>query len=465
MKARRLGLVLVGSLVIGFGIPLNHAAEPLRWRPVQDRLDARVEGWPLQMFLQRLVAVTGWKVFVEPDTHYTVSASFTNQPMSDGLRRLLGSLNYALLPQTNGPPRFYVFRTSVHEATQLVPAPIQDKASNPKAPIPNELIVKLKSGSKADMDRLAAQLGGRIIGRADSLNAYRLQFDNPEAAQAARAALENNSDVAGVDQNYFIPRPERAEGLALSSGFPLNLKPSASPEHTTVGLIDTAVQAKGSQAQGFLLPGISVAAPGELGNLPADQPTHGTAMAETILRGLAQLPGQKDESSIRILPVDVYGGNEGTTTFEVTSGIAAAVRAGATVINLSLGGEGNSELMRQVIQEAKGQGIVFLAGAGNTSDTSAFYPAAYPEVVAVSATDRRGHLADYANRGSFVDVVAPGTTLVDFNNQVYVVSGTSAATAYLSGIAGGLLADKKLSAAEVENQIRQAFSPSVKLQP
>jgi hypothetical protein len=458
-------LILIGVAAVGLGAPSNRAAEPLRWKPVQDRLDARIEGWPLQKFLQRLVGVTGWKVFVEPDTHYTVSATFTNQPMSDGLRRLLGSLNYALLPQTNGAPRFYVFRTSVHEATQLVPAPAAEKPANSKDPIPNELIVKLKAGSKADIDRLAAQLGARVLGRAEALNAYRLQFDNAEAAQAARTALETNTDVASVNQNYYLDPPVPAEGLALSSGLPLNLKPSVTPEHTTIGLIDTYVQRKGNQAEGFLLPSLSVATPGDAVNAASDQPTHGTAMAETILRGLAQLPEQKGESNVRILPVDVYGNNDGTTTFEVASGIATAVRAGATVINLSLGGQGDSEIMRQVIQDARQQGVIFLAGAGNTGDTSLFYPAAYPEVVAVSATDRKGHLADYASRGSFVDVVAPGTSLVDYNNQMYVVSGTSAATAYLSGIAGGLLADKKLAPADVERQIRQAFSPAVRLQP
>lgn len=465
MTTNRLNACLLGMAIVWFGLPAIQAAEPLQWKPSQDRLDARVEGWPLQKFLQKLVAVTGWKVFVEPDTQYTVSAAFTNQSMSDGLRRLLGTLNYALLPQTNGPPKFFVFRTSVHEATQLVPALALEKPGKSSEPIPNELVLRLKSGSKTDIDRLVAQLGGRIIGRSGALNAYRLRFENAEAAQAARTALENNADVAGVDRNYFVDSPERAEGLTLSSGFPLNLKPSASSEYTTIGLIDTVVQSQGSQAQGFLLPGISVAAPGDAITVPGDQPTHGTAMAETILRGLSQLPDQKGQTSVRILPVDVYGNNEGTTTFEVASGIAAAVRAGASVINLSLGGQGESEVMRQVIQEAQNQGVIFLAGAGNTSDTTPFYPAAYPEVVAVSATDRKGHLADYASRGNFVDAVAPGTTLVDFNNQVYVVSGTSAATAYLSGIAGGLLADKKLTPAEAEKQIRQAFAPSVKLQP
>jgi hypothetical protein len=462
MLTLRVALVLTAGLMSV--APLSAASpsnDSLRFKPAQDRLDARIEGWPLQKFLGKLVAATGWKIYVEPDTQYTISATFTNQPMSGALRRLLGNLNYALLPQTNGPPKFFVFRTSVHEATQWIPPPPLEKPASSKDPIPNELLVKLKPGSKVNMDRLAAELGARIVGRSDSLNAYRLRFEDADATQAGRTALEGNSDVAGVDRNYYVDAPTPAEGLALSSGFPLNLKPGSSPDHPTIGLIDTAVQMKGSQAQDFLLPSLAVVNPGEV---PTDQPTHGTAMAETILRGLSQLPDQKGESTVRILPVDVYGADSATSTFEVANGVAAAVRAGATVINMSLGGQGDSDFLHQVIQEAHQQGILFFAGAGNTPDTTPFYPAAYPEVVAVTASDRKGHLADYANRGAFVDAVAPGTSLVEFNNQVFMVTGTSAATAYLSGLAAGLVGDKKQSPAAVEQQIRQSFSPAEKLQ-
>ena len=59
-------------------------------------------------------------------------------------------------------------------------------------------------------------------------------------------------------------------------------------------------------------------------------------------------------------------------------------------------------------------------------------------MIAVTAGDRNGQIASYANRGSFVDIMTPGTSLVPYGGQSYIVNGTSAAAAYASGIAAGL---------------------------
>ena len=83
---------------------------------------------------------------------------------------------------------------------------------------------------------------------------------------------------------------------------------------------------------------------------------------------------------------------------------------------------------------------------------------AYPEVIAVTAGTRQGVIAPYANYGSFVDVIAPGSAIVNFNGQSWLVTGTSASTAYASGAAAALLEkDGKLSAAQIEAQIRAIF--------
>ena len=68
--------------------------------------------------------------------------------------------------------------------------------------------------------------------------------------------------------------------------------------------------------------------------------------------------------------------------------------------------------------------------------------------------DRKGNVAGYANRGSFVDVIAPGISLVDYQGQSYLVRGTSAATAYVSGTAAGFRANGS-AAPNVEAFIRQ----------
>ena len=85
-------------------------------------------------------------------------------------------------------------------------------------------------------------------------------------------------------------------------------------------------------------------------------------MAYTVLAALPRQSG--GGSSVQILPVDVYGGNETTTTWNVALGIQAAVDHGATVVNLSLGGSGDSSVLDSMIQSADGHGIVIFCGGG-----------------------------------------------------------------------------------------------------
>ena len=131
-------------------------------------------------------------------------------------------------------------------------------------------------------------------------------------------------------------------------------------------------------------------------------------------------------------------------------------------VEYSLGSDGNSPFLQKVIQSAHKDGVIFLAAAGNEPTTGPVYPAAYPEVVAVTAGDRKGEIASYANRGSFVDVAAPGTSIVYYNDQAYLVSGTSAATAYVSGLTAGVAASSKKALPEVEKQVRQMLAVKTK---
>src|SRR5262249_22240638 len=245
------------------------------------------------------------------------------------------------------------------------------------------------------------------------LNTFRLQFADEAAADAARDALTNNPDVAATDSNYRIDQPTRVDSVELSSAasFPLKPKLGNPGNQVIVALIDTPVQPLNSKMSDFLLPALHVAGDP---SLPADQLTHGTSMAETILHGLTFAPQENGGSSVRVLPVDVYGNNADTTTFDVAKGIYAALSSGATIINLSLGGDGDSPFLSSLIHAAHQQGIVFFGAAGNQPTTAPTFPAAYPDVVAVTAGDRRGNIAPYANRGDFVDVIAPGVSLVDY---------------------------------------------------
>ncbi len=449
-RALRIGLCLA-LLALTFAAAPCHAADKLVWRGGNQLVDADIDGWTLPQLLEHLAETTGWQIFVQPDTQLRrpVSVRFTNLSPGDALGRMLGELSFAVLPQPNAPSKLFVFRTSLGDATQAVKRREPAKVK----PIADELVLLRKPGSKESAEELAKRLGAKVTGRVDEFGAYRLKFADENAARKAAAALDGSADF-DVDYNHAIPRPAAAELLAASSALPLNLKPDASAPagQLRVGLIDAAVQ-KNSPFSELLLPGVSVAGEATPGTT---SPTHGTSMFETLLRGLATTQESGATTSVRVLPVDVYGNAENTSTFNVAQGIVEALNAGATVINLSLASAGDSQLLHNVIIKGAERGVLFIAAAGNEPTTLPNYPAAYPEVLAVTAGGKTG-LASYANRGDFVDVIAPGSSLIQFGGRTYYVSGTSASTAYISGLAAGMAASTGASAAALRSKLVEVF--------
>ncbi len=93
------------------------------------------------------------------------------------------------------------------------------------------------------------------------------------------------------------------------------------------------------------------------------------------------------------------------------AGIVWAADHGADVINLSLGSASPDQIESDAIAYAVGKGVLVVAAAGNNGTTSPSYPAAYPKVVAVGATDAAGHRPNFSQYGPWVTVGAPGTGL------------------------------------------------------
>jgi hypothetical protein len=430
------------------------AAEVLNWNTNQNRVSADIQSLPVARLLGGIARHTGWQVFLEPNVSHTVSTKFQDLSSGQALRMLLGDLNFALVPQTNGPTHLYVFRTSMVKATQII-HPEDLISKNPHSgKIPNELVVTMKPGAK--IDGLDCVQNATITGKIEALNTYRVQFKDEAAATSARDCLAKNSDVASVESNFSMEQPDLPAAVGNASPqFNLTQKANNGDCQVVIGLIDTPVGALGNNLDQFMLKQVSVA-----GEAPPDsQLTHGTAMAETILRGLQANTG--GSTSVKVLPVDVYGPNETTSTFDVASGVYQAIQNNnANVINMSLGGTGDSPLLHKLIQDGKKQGVVFFAAAGNQPVTTPTYPAAYPEVEAVTAGGA-GQVADYANRGSFVDLMLPGTSIVPYDGQSWAVTGTSTSTAYASGIAAGLADSSHNCPSGVIPQVQSKFGVSL----
>lgn len=439
-----LALLFLLSCLAGRG------AETLNWDTAQNRVSADIKSEKLRPLLEQIAAASGWRVFVEPGLQCSVSAKFQRLPPGEALHLLLGDISFALVPETNRSPRLLVFRTTAQRATELIPAPVKAKI------IPNQLIVRLKPGAK--VDDIARLLGAKVTGKLDGLNAYRLQFDDPAATAAALQQLAANPQVASVENNYSVdapPLPGQVAPTPLPAPPHIELTPPPANGRIVIGLVDTAIQLPlGNGLDAFILKPLSVAGTPDL---DPNTPSHATTMANTMLTSIQDVT--KGSSSVQILPVDVFGPNPSSSSFDIAQGIAQAVNGGANIINLSLGSEGNSSILQSVIQDAQTRNIVFIGAAGNSGTTTPFYPAAYPGVASVTALDN-GQIPSYADRGSWVSFGAPGTSIIYYNNQPWSVVGTSTSAAYVSGALAGYLDSTHSSLDQAQSFIRSNFGIS-----
>ncbi len=453
-------ILLLGWLLAFLPFGLLAATDSLVWHTASNRVSADIRGEALFPLLKQIAHQTGWQIFVEPGTDRKADVKFTNLPPGEALKKLLGDLNFAFVPMTNEASELYVFLISQENATR----PVAPEAAKPVKRKPNhvanELLVKVKPGT--DIDALAKSLGAKVIGRDDKLGIYRLQFDDAAATDAALAQLKTNAAVESVDYNYLYDAPLAAKPMTSSATGPVSLTLDSSkpgdPCQPVVGLIDTGIQSMGSALDSFVLKSVSVADQAAA-TAATTGPTHATAMAETILRAISQQGGS---SAVKILPVDVYGSSETATTWNVALGVKAAVDGGATVLNMSLGGTGDSAVLDSIIQQALAKGVIIFAAAGNQPTDAATYPAAIPGVNAVTALGAPGQLAAYANYGSFVDMALPGASVIYLGNQAYVVQGTSPATAFASGVAAGYRGVNCDSWAQIQALMQQKFTVPAK---
>ncbi len=162
---------------------------------------------------------------------------------------------------------------------------------------------------------------------------------------------------------------------------------------------------------------------------------------------------------VRLLAVRAFTGGPTSaqgTTFNILKGLDWAAGKNARVVNMSFAGPGDP-MLRDMLVKAYARGMVLIAAVGNAGPRSPpLYPAAYAQVIGVTATDADDKLMAAANRGAQVAVAAPGVDIVepapDGNYQV--TSGTSVAAAHASGVAALLLArDPKLSPAAVRRAL------------
>ncbi|MDO7905439.1 S8 family peptidase [Paenibacillus sp. JX-17] len=244
--------------------------------------------------------------------------------------------------------------------------------------------------------------------------------------QTKSGAPEIPNDLLFSKYQWNLPATETNRGWNLSKG----------SKDVIVAVVDTGVDLDHPDLKGQLLPGYNVIQPGAK---PYDDVGHGTHVSGVISaivnngEGVAGMTWYN-----KVLPVKVLDSSGSGTTYSVAEGIIWAADHGAKVINLSLGNYADAQFLHDAVKYAFDRDVVLIAATGNDNTERPGYPAAYPEVFAVSATDSHMKRASFSNYGDYVDVMAPGASIASTfpGNQYAALSGTSMASPHVAALAG-----------------------------
>ncbi|MEY8746740.1 S8 family peptidase [Paenibacillus tundrae] len=266
-----------------------------------------------------------------------------------------------------------------------------------------------------------------------------------EKDNSAEVTVPN--DILFTDYQWNLPAIETNRGWNISKG----------NKDVIVAVVDTGVDINHPDLKGKLLKGYNVIDPTRE---PLDDVGHGTHVAGIIGAIVNNNEGVAGMSWYNnVLPVKVLDSSGSGTTYAVAEGIIWAADHGAKVINMSLGNYADAQFLHDAIKYAFDRDIVLIAATGNDNTERPGYPAAYPEVFAVSATDPDMNKASYSNYGDYVDVMAPGTSIASTypDNQYAALSGTSMASPHVAALAGLIRSiNPDLTNTEVMDLMRQS---------
>jgi serine protease len=258
------------------------------------------------------------------------------------------------------------------------------------------------------------------------------------------------ADIEYVEPNYLYYQLETPNDPDYSKQWNLrgiNVEQAwddSKGEGVTVAVIDTGVSKVPDFAETKFVEGYDFV---NDRNDASDDQGHGTHVAGTIAQSTNNAYGVAGIAyKAQIMPIKVLSASGGGTISDIAEGIKFAADNGAKVINMSLGGGGDSQLLREAIDYADKKGTVIIAAAGNENQNASSYPARYPKVLSVAAIDASGKKAPYSNFGAGIDISAPGgsetgkiiqNTIDPKTGEAIFVGyqGTSMAAPHVAGVA------------------------------
>ena len=266
---------------------------------------------------------------------------------------------------------------------------------------------RLEQRVRAEQQPAAAP---QVIREIPALNAFVLQT-SAAGADDLMAALQAEAAVRYVERNYlaagaYIPNDPDYVDLNKSYGLRKIKAESAwdvvkGSATVTVAVVDSGLSLTHPEFAGRIVPGWDfVNADAD----PGDDQGHGTHVAGIIAAAMNNSQGLVGLApEVSIMPVKVLNAMNTGTWADIAAGIVWAADHGAQIINLSLGGPVDDTVLLDAVRYAAGKGAFLVAAAGNVPDGGPFYPASYPETLAVGATTSADVRWTSCNYGDYLD--------------------------------------------------------------
>jgi subtilisin family serine protease len=335
-------------------------------------------------------------------------------------------------------------------AAGALPAPAPDPASV-------RILVGYTAEGFAQAIEIEERAGAVRLGRIDPLRVDVLELPASEASAALGvlrasegvryAELDGRAHALRVPNDPFLSRQWSMTTTHARQAWDLT---TGSPK-VVVAVIDTGIDASQPDLHAKLVGGYDFVNDDPD---PADDNGHGTAVAGVAAAGSDNRLGVASYCwQCVLMPVKVLDADGVGYDSDVAQGIVWATDRGARVLNLSLGDPILDATLAAAAQYAWAHGALVVAAAGNESVPSLNYPAAFPNVVSVSASDESDRLYSFSNSGALL--AAPGENTTTGRGSSYVAFlGTSSAAPVVSGIAALAFA---ASPAATPGQVEQAL--------
>jgi hypothetical protein len=314
--------------------------------------------------------------------------------------------------------------------------------------VAREILVGFAPGSSMDdLRTFLERTGGTVIAVNLPLGVYRILLPEGTNVTDLAAQLVNDRRIVLAEPNYVYNLPETG-GSAAGASIVGNWTPPPADSPMAVAVLDSGLLADGNLNRAVIN---SYDATNPDSPLISDAVGHGTLMAQ-LAAGLIDPGGKPVGEGVPVVAVKAFADDGTADSFTLMNAVTYAVANSSGPISLSWGSGTPSRFIESAMNYAADAGRLIFAAVGNENTGQPIYPAAYPGVIGVAASDG-DRLAEYSNRGDFVQLIAPGTAGDS--------TGTSVATAYAAHVAALYMQHHpEATAVETAAALKKAVGPS-----